>query len=144
MMRCNYPDGSPHFSRLSKLSLSPLPLGGRGHAPVDHGPKRMREKLSVQDPQRVVARLRRPPTQTFARAHVLHPPEVTAPTITTTFHRRGRALSLELPSFPSNLTRCNRTSVCWRQGNQSTGESEMLTAICRKSVKAYLEFYLFF
>lgn len=56
-------------------------MAGRGeHAFIDHRAQRLWEKLSVQDPQRPLARLRRPATQAVTSAHVLHPPKVRAHT----------------------------------------------------------------
>lgn len=53
-----------------------LIAGRREHAPTDHRAQRMWKKFSVQDPQRLVARLRWPAAQTLSSAYVLHPSEV--------------------------------------------------------------------
>lgn len=54
----------------------PLPAGGRGHAPAHHRPQRLRQELSLPDPWRPLAHVRRRALQAPAATHVLHPPEV--------------------------------------------------------------------
>lgn len=52
------------------------PTGGRGHAPAYHRPQRLRQELSLPDPGRPVAHVRRRAVQAPPAAHVLHPSEV--------------------------------------------------------------------
>lgn len=79
--------------------------GGRRDAPVDHGTERLWEKLSVQDPQRLVAGVRRPATQTLSRTHVLHPSEVHT-------HKRTLVLIVELLNLLRNLI-CRIKALVW-------------------------------
>lgn len=91
---CNYDGVFAAFAWggvINGLSLS----GGRRNAPVDHRTQRMWQKLPVQDPQRLVAGVRRPAPQTFSRTHVLHPSEVHTQTHTLIIIRYSTAEASE-------------------------------------------------
>ncbi|KAM7378052.1 hypothetical protein PAMA_013110 [Pampus argenteus] len=90
--------------------------GGGGHAPVDHGAERLREKFSVPDPQRLVARLQWPASQTFSSTYVLHPSEVIYPDSVEDMAARG----LSDKDLEAILDIVNLNHIVTREGGWNT------------------------